>query len=387
MMALLLVPLLAGLGAVPVAPEGPIPDEARVLGTVLNPVYQTVVSQLENETGEDLTGEEVDLALHVNITNAEFDLLGIVFGGGKVRADFSATAHFEFRVISLEYLDQALNASNPYSNQSLREAFGVNTTRMYLTAEEFRLAAGGVVIEAFKALQVSAAKRLITSTLSGVTVLVADFEWSNLVPVERLREGDSDTNDTVQRKSAAFKDPPIILDARFELRYLDRLALTDLLADFGSDENEADTAADTLQDRIKENRTAPILEQSAFAIIGFDQLLDFQAPPGWRLNFTITMPKGYAIEDATDELLVSGDRRSASYIADGRVASQAISNAALVTLSSRTIVVPTVFAAVAIVGILFRITVENAVRLVRAGSRKVRERVRMRRVPVKDAQS
>ncbi|HWG90503.1 MAG TPA: hypothetical protein VNZ52_06590 [Candidatus Thermoplasmatota archaeon] len=354
LLALLMAPLLA---ATPAAAQGlPRNLDPKLLGPVLESAAHAAMARLENETGENLSAEDVDLRIEVNLTNAEFDLVGALLGGGKVQTDFTVRGHFEFRVLSLKRLDQAFQEASGSANVSLADTLGYNSSRTYVTAEEFRLIGGGAALEAFREVEAAAARRLVEAALPGVVVLSSTFEWSNLVPGEQARDG----------RPTSLRDPPVVLDITFQLQFLDRVALSDLLADYldrqAEEAAKGKDPATILKERIKENQTVPLLEQSAFMILGIDQLVAMNVPPGWRLNLTFTVPRGFTIEGATDELLVSPDKRTATYYADGSQAFTALDRASVLTLSSRSLVVPLLVAGTLVVGFVLRIVVENGAR-------------------------
>lgn len=351
-MVRLIVLLLTLLPLPALAPEAP-PADLRVVGEVVNPVAAQALSLAENQTGEDLTGEEVDILVTVNVTNAEFDLVGILLGGGAVETDFRVDARFEFRAISVERLDAALQAVNPYTNASARKTFGLDAAGTVVTAEAFRTLAGGVIVTAFRDAEERAATGFVENSLPGMTVLASSFRWSNLVPVEGATE---------LEVSEDPREPPVVLEARFDLRFLDRVSITDLLGKVRAPGEEAPPRPDArslLKESIKRNQTVPPLERTAFMIAGLDQLLAPTVPPGWRLNLTFTVPKGFTIEGATDELSVSGDKRTATYIADGSQAFRPLADASVITLSNRSLVTVVLLALTVAVGLLGRTAVEG----------------------------
>ncbi len=346
-MARLITIAIAALLA-PTALAQPLPD-LRPLGPVIEAGIDAASRATENETGEDLTGEDVDLALAVNVVHADFDLLGVVLaGGGKAESDFVVTGHFEFRAIALERVAEMLNETSV--NASIEETFGVSKSRVVLLAEEFRLLAGGAVLEAFRSAEERAAVAFVQSSLPGVTVLSSAFEWSNLAPAARARDGER----------PALREPPIVLDARLDVRYLARVSLADLLGLATDEDDAAEAEEDALKERLKAAASPPAIEQSAYAIAGIDHLLALDVPPGWRLNLSFTVPKGFTIEEATDDLAVTRDRRTASYYADGTASSGHVAAAAVVTISSRPLVTAFLLAALLVLGVALRAVVEAA---------------------------
>lgn len=362
--------MLALLLLAPGALAQPEPDPSTVGGPV-NEALATANPVAENRTGEDLDGEEIDLQFELDVTNAEFDLVGVLFGGGKVQSDFDADATLSFHAVNASRAEQALQAYTGNEDASLNRTFGIDTNRSVITAEEIRTAGGGLLLEAFQNYQEGATVRYLQDTLPQVTVLSSGFAWSNTEPGQDA-EGAEDTDEPQdgeqQAEDASLRDPPIVLEASFTMRFLDRYALGDLIAD-GEDGGESARALTLAQDdedreeieRIRANQTPPFLEQSAFQVLGVGQLLSLDLPPGWRMNMTVTVPEGYTIEGASDAFVVSDDRRTASYYLDGTQREQAYATDGVVTLSDRGLVTWTLLVGVGIAGMVLRIPVEMGV--------------------------
>lgn len=352
----------------------PPPASACLVGDAANRALDAVIPPTENETGENLTAENIDLALRIEVTNAEFDLFGILFGGGKVQSDFRVLGHFEFRAISLARIEPLLAAAFPGQNVTLASV-GFNSSRAVVTAEEFRLTAGAALLAAFEEAEAAAAETLVEESLPGVVVLATRVDWSNVAPVSQIRDDPSEPE-------VALTEPPLVLDLRMELRFLDRIAIGDMIGKVREkkereEERGAEDPKDALKERIKENQTVPPLERSAFLIAGIDQLLATQVSPGWRLNLTFVVPRGFTIEGATDELVRSADKRSVTYFADGSQAFTAVEAGSVVTLSSRALVVVACLVATLVAGLLLRVLVETGWRVISRG--------RPRAVPVQES--
>lgn len=362
--------LLAVALALPAVAQVPAVPPTDVVGDVANPVVDRARPLLEAETGENLSEEDVDVGLTLRIVNADFDVVGVLFGGGAVEMDVRATLNLSFRAVSVERLDAALEASSGDAGVSLERTFGFNSSRSVVTAEEIRLLGGGAVLAAFQEFEEEAAKDRLERALPGVAVLSVRFAWSNVVPGERARDGDPPD----------LRDPPIVLDARLELRFVDRTSLADLLDAYRRSKAEEEAGGraareKTLKERLEERQKLPPLERSAFVVLGIGQLLDLEVPPGWRLNLTLEVPKGFTIEDATDELVVSRDHRTASYYVDGGGRASALQSAGVVTISNRFLVTLVLCVAALVAGLVLRFAVEG-------GALAVRRKAAARRVPV-----
>jgi len=360
--------LLALVAILPLAVSQPLPTPpvGSILDPVLDPVVATVLPQAENATGEDLHGEEVAAAVVLDIRNADDDVVGILFGGGKVGADANAQMHLEFRAVGTPRLDEALRSFSGDANVTLQHTFGIPVNRTALTAEEIRVVGGGALLQAFQASELAAAKAYLQHSLPGLTVLDLSGAWQNTLPLADERSGKlpgiPDYNDPRAVLGSPpvprLREPPLVLDASARLQYVDRISLYGLLQAAG---HRSHGPQDDLQRRIEANQTDAFADRSAFRILGINQLLDFQVPPGWRLNLTLHVPQGFTIEGATDELSVSADHRTVTYQLDGEGRSSALAHAGVVALSNRFLVTVTVLAATLLAGYLIRLPIELSI--------------------------
>lgn len=319
------------------------------VGGPVNEAYETAAPVVANETGQDVVTEDIGLEILLDIRDAELDVVGVFFGGGKAEMRMRVSLNLSFRAVSVERIDEALRERTE-GDVSLRETFGVNASRMALTAEELRLAGGGAVLEAFRPYEEAATRRLIEETLPGVTVLSVRFSWANVVPADRPREG----------RPADLREPPILLSAVAELEFLERLNLLDVLSARERAEDTKGDAEKTLRERIEENQTLPALERNAYMVLGARQLVSLDVPPGWRLNLSVEVPKGFTIESAGDEILVDEERRLATHYVDGAERATPFATAGVLTLSNRFLVTAALAFAGILAGTVLRFPVEAA---------------------------
>lgn len=354
----LLVTLLCLPAAAAQADPNPVSE-------VINDALGTSGGAAEDATGEDLSTEQIDLMLKLDIVNAEFDPMGILFGGGKVQTDLEAHAQLAFYAANVSHAEDALAQAAGDEDATLKDTAGVDTNQTVVTAEMIRTAGGGILLEAFQSMQEDAAQRYVETTLPQVTVLSTTFTWSNTEPAEDA-EGIEDEEDV---EDADAREPPIVLDAKMTLRFLDRIALGDLLEDIGDDEDDQHAARlaqgehdadedDRVKEAIQQAHTPPLLQQDAFQMLGVDQLLDLDLPPGWRLNLTLTVPEGYTIEGSSDALIVDDDRETLTYFVDGSQRETEHQTTGMASLSSRSLVTQTLALLVGIAGILARYPIE-----------------------------
>lgn len=341
----LTIALAALTPAVVAQPVGP-----GDVGGPVNEATGMVIPVAENQTGEDLSREQIDVGIHLHIVNAEFDMVGVMLGGGKAQTDLEVEVNLAFYAVNVSRLETAIQRSNDRTNASLNETFGVDSNRTVLTAEQIRTAGGGELLRAFKSYQEDATARYIEETVPQMTVLSTRFSWQNTEPGEDERE----------EQEASPREPPIVLNGSLTLRFLDRYSLEELAGGGGSDDGNL-TPQERLEKRIQENQSLPFQQQSAFDVVGISQLLALDLPSGWRLNLTVTVPQGFTIEQASDTMVVTEDRRTASYFLDGSQRSKALSTSGLVTLSDRSLVTTTFVGLVLVAGFLVRLPIEMGV--------------------------
>lgn len=361
-LAILVIP---GLAAQPIDPN--------LVGDTLRPFLEqaadAVIAPAETLLGEDLHTEQIDFTVDMDVFNVDYELVGILFGGGKVQADVDATLTMDFRAVGLARLDHALRQSSGDANMSLSNTLGVPTDRLALTAEVVRLLGGGLLLEAFQAYQEVATKEILEATVPGMTVLSASFDWSHTLPLQGALEayfpgeGEIDPEDPASwlptRPVPPLREPPIRLDAHVRMQYLDRYSLLELVGPKLTSKGGGEP--DPVRRQVEENETLPFRYRNAFNVLGFNQFLNFEVPVGWRVNLTMRVPDGFTIEGVTDELDLRSDHARASYFMDGAHKSQVSSQGALATLSSRFIVTSTLLAAVAVTGFAVRVPSEVAV--------------------------
>ena len=363
--------LLLALALLPLLGAAQVPDPETVVGDTLRPVLDPAVGQVvgsaENATAQDLHREEIAIDLRLDVRNVDYQIVSLLFGGGKVGADVEAALHIEFRAVSATRLDDALRAGG--TNMTLSGTFGVPTSRTALTAEEIRLLGTGALLAAFEGYEADAARRYLESTVPGLAVQSATFAWSNTEPASYVRglrfpdPASFDPNDlrSILRQVPLpdLREPPLVLDAQVRMQYLDRVSALQLL-DLALRNRTGDPAYE-LKREIQRQQGEPFLERNAFNLAGFSQLLDFGVPPGWRLNVTMAVPRGFTIEGVTSELEAAPDHRSMAYVLDGGARERSAQRAAVVTVSDRFLVTATLLATVTLVGYALRLPIEAAV--------------------------
>lgn len=339
--ALVLLVPLAGAQEPDLSPVGELANEAQ------DQAYPTA----ENQSGEDLTSEDIGLSVHVDVRDATFDIAGVMLGGGKAETTIRVEAELAIRAVNASRVEQALDAYNEEYNTSASELTGFNTSRSAVTADELRTAGSGIVLEAFQAYQEQATRGYLADTLPQVTILALSYDWQNTRPANGAEDAEGADADPEPR------DPPLVLAVRGEMRFLDRYSLADLLEDEGN-ASEAQTPEERLREQLLENQTVPVEQQTAFQVAGIPQLVSLELPPGWTLNLTLELPKGYTISSATDALQVGEDRRTASYYVDGTGRETVLASSGVIKLSDRSLVTTTLVGLTAALGLLLRLPAE-----------------------------
>jgi len=124
------------------------PVDPSQVGDTLNPVTGQAVSLAENQSGEDVSSDAIDLelVLVLDVDNAEVDLTGALLGGGKAQTDLEVTVNPAIYAVSVSRLETALNQSTERSSVSANGAFGLDTNQSALTAKQIRQFAGGQLL-------------------------------------------------------------------------------------------------------------------------------------------------------------------------------------------------------------------------------------------------
>ncbi len=373
--ATLLCLLLAATASTPALAQ-PVPDDVgKLLGPPLADAADVLIPTAEAEAGEDLHSERIDLDIQLDIVQVTYGLVPILFGGGRIGAQAIATVGLDFHAVSLERLDDVMQSVTGEANVTAAGTLGIPTNRTVLTAEEIRILGGGALLDAFQDAEAEAAKRLMEETVPGMVVLSSRFDWSNTVPllatVERYRQ------DPVQASRDPLPDlrgPPLHLEAVFHLEFSDHVSLYGLLEPRLEGSDAAGDARRALRDRVEKNETVPFLDQSAFAALGFGQILHLTVPPGWRMAVQATVPEGFSFEEASSELALSPNQQNVTFAKDGGTRDATTDDVGLIVISSRFLVVSVLLVAILIAGVAARVSTEIVVLAVKRRANQRRRR-------------
>lgn len=363
-LALLVVPSVVAQVPVPAVPT--LPSDPTTLGPFTvdpNDPTGTAIRGAEAVGGTNLTQEDVRAYIDVDFRSLDFDAVGVVFGGGDFSAQGRLSAHLEFRAINLSRLQPALPEQARGCNPAHNERNQTNVCRPVLTAGEFRATLTGAALQAFEDTEAAALSKFLATTFPDATILNVRFAWSNVDPQPPSPQAPSvpqTPNDLDPTLLADSREPPIVLDMTLDVQYLKRESLVELVDaalqrdSLTPEERHAKEAKQALLDEIRGTSTGAFYERSAFDILGIDQLLVIQVDPGWTLEVTLHLPKGYTYEYASPDVLVGPERDRATTVTLADAALSPVSNPVAVSLSNRFLVATALTGAVLLVGALLR---------------------------------
>ncbi len=288
---------LSALGqAPPDPPEGPPDGDAGpivgpldgLLGTVVPPAMGTVYRAL----GQNITREDVRIHLDLNITKAEVNALGLILGSGKAEVQAAVTLRVEMRVISTDRIRAALEGENAYNVSAENATF---LSEVYLPADVFRATLAAEVIAAFQADQERAIADYLARVVPELEVLGLDLAWENTQPQAALTDFD-------------LTEPPIVLEVSAILQYLRIESIPSLLAAYAGTARMPEDPDDAYAKRLKEENGDPLRARDFFSAAAYTQLLNLSMQPGWSLDVSLSVPRGFSFEYANEAVERHGDR-------------------------------------------------------------------------------
>lgn len=365
--------LLATLLALPAAAlSTPLPAEAPApagpLGLPTEQVFRTASTTATNATGENITREDVRVLVDMTFRTFDFDLVGVVFGGGTFEAQARISARLELRAISVSRVEAALREGT--GGAVNLSQLGVNGSKQFLTADEFRAALAGEALAAFEAEQERRTQEFLQRAFPEVIVLSSRFEWSNTEPSDSTRGDPEPQLSGLPPRTPGpadlprLKDPPIVLDAVLDVQYLERASLMGLIEkawerrqNRTAQDEVAEDAEERLVERLRAQNEGAFYERSAFSQLGITQVITPQVDSGWDMILTVTLPEGYTIEYASPDVVVGPGAQYAETYVLARESSVALSNPVAVALSNRFLITVALFAGVILVGAVLRVPV------------------------------
>jgi hypothetical protein len=288
-------------------------------GQVIPPALNTTYSAL----GQNITREDVRIALWLNLTKGDVNALGLVVGSGRAEIQAALHGRLELRVISSDRIRAAVQGENAYNISADNATF---LSQAYLPAEVFRASLSAEAIAAFQRSEEDALARYLRETVPEMDILALDFTWSNVAPTQAL--GDS-----------SLTDPPIVLELDLVVQYLRIESVPSLLkAYFATKEPDpSKEGRKAYIERMKHDNGTPLRERDFFAAAAYTQLLNLSMQPGWSLDLHLRLPRGYSFTYFNDEV-TSPDDRDAELHVDASTASADVHKVFLASLTQRKMV-------------------------------------------------
>lgn len=319
--AALLLLLAAAVGQAQAPPDlGAVSKPANELaGQVVPPAMSAAYSAL----GQNITREDVRIALWLNLTKGDVNALGLVVGSGRAEVQAALHGRLEMRVISSDRIRAALQGENAYNVSADNATF---LSQAYLPAEVFRASLTAEAIAAFQRSEEDALARYLRETVPEMDVLALDFTWSNVAPTQGL-------------DSSSLTDPPIVLELDLVVQYLRIESVPHLLqAYFAPKEpNPAKEGRNAFIEKMKKDNGTPLRERDFFAAAAYTQLLNLSMQPGWSLDLHLRLPRGYSFTYFNDQVR-SRDDRDAELHVDALTSSSEVHKVFLASLTQRKMV-------------------------------------------------
>lgn len=276
------------------------------LSPVIEPIDQLIGDQVPptvgavyEATGQNITREDVRLAIDVNITKGGVGVLGLLLGSGKAELEATIQIRGELRVISSDRIRAAIEGENAYNISAQNTTF---LTELYLPAEVFRATLAAEVIAAFQEEQERALRDYVARMVPELEILRLDITWDNIHPYDALSD-------------LSLTEPPIVVELDAAVRYLRVESVPSLLDVYLSGADEPESAEDRYVQRLKAENSDPLRARDFFGAAAFSQLLNLSMQPGWVLDVDVALPRGYSIEYASQAITLH-DPRHASISVD-----------------------------------------------------------------------
>lgn len=302
---------------------------------------------------ENISHEDVRILLDMDFRTLDFDAVGVVFGGGTFEAQARLTAYLELRSLALYRVNDAINASSEGNLNLSRLYMGGDLNSTFITADELRTALAGEGLAVFQEQQQDAAEAFIMDAFPDMTVLSSRVAWSDVNPMDNAK-GDADAADI------HLLEPPIALRVVFDLQYLRRESLADLIDSPEDEGPDPEDPEEKLLEELKSKQQAAFYERSAFSVLGLTQLLNLGMSPGWDLVLRLTLPQGYTFEDVSPDVRVEDRHRTALVFTLAGDAEGDVHNPVFVAISNRYLVSVSLLAVVVLLGVILRFPVTLA---------------------------
>ncbi|MGB1698004.1 MAG: hypothetical protein ACPHK8_06360, partial [Thermoplasmatota archaeon] len=248
---------------------------------VIPPTLDTVYGVL----GQNITREDVRLFLDMNVTKAEVSLAGLLIGSGKAEVQASIDVRAEMRVISSDRIRAVIEGENAY-NISAENATWLS--ELYLPAEVFRATVAAEVVAAFQKDQELALAEMLSDMVPELDVISLDIAWKNVHPFQALTD-------------LSLTEPPIVIEAHAVVQYLRVESIASLLAAYNDRDPGSDGKSDYTK-QLKGENGDPLRTREFYSAAAYTQLLNMSMQPGWSLDVTLRVPRGFSFEYANQEV-------------------------------------------------------------------------------------
>jgi hypothetical protein len=318
----------------------PPPDLGPVVGPV-NEALGQVVPPLLNATyaatGQNITREDVRLAVELNFTKGDVDFFGLLLGSGRAEVQAKIHGRLEMRVISSERIRAAVEGENAYNMSAENATF---LSEVFLPAEVFRATLTAEAIAAFQKDQEAALGDYLHRTIPELDILGLEFAWSNVHPQQALTD-------------VSLTEPPIVLELDLVVQYIRVESVRSLLSAY-FESRDPDPAKESRKEyiaRMKAENGTPLQERDFFAAAAYTQLLNLSMQPGWSLEIDLRVPRGYSFTYFNEEVENHGDRH-ATFAVNAQSADDEVQKVFLASLTHRKMVAFALFMALWAVGLV-----------------------------------
>jgi hypothetical protein len=150
----------------------------------------------------------------------------------------------------------------------------------------------------------------------------------------------------------SLTEPPIVVEIDAILRYLRVESVPSLLALYFGREDRPTSGQEAALALVKKEAGAPLRTRDFFAAAAYTQLVNLSMQPGWSLDVTLRVPRGFTFEYFSENVEVSPDRREARFRIDGSESDTDVKEALLASLTQRRAVALALFSVMWLVALL-----------------------------------
>jgi hypothetical protein len=247
----------------------------EALDPVVGQTVPPALAAIYNATGQNITREDVRMSFELNVTKGDVNVFGLLIGSGRAEVQADVHLRVEMRVISSDRIRELFeDGSNSSGNASA-------LSDVYLTSEMFRATATAELVAAFQARQEAALAEYLANAVPELDVLGLTVQWSHTSPFETVRD-------------LSLTEPPITLDIDATVQYLRTESVPSLLSSYLDKRDKPEDPKKAYAKQLKKENGDPLRTRDFFAAAAYTQLLNLSMEPGWSLNVTLQLPRGYS---------------------------------------------------------------------------------------------